>query len=219
MVSPATCQFLPGLQAKTPEEFDAYLGVTEAGGDARVKQARRFLSEYPASELCLRVWELLAEACRAQSDATCAIEAAAEGLKIAPDYLPLLTLHASVESNTSPAPSGAAAGRALKLLDEVKAPRHVAMDTWIRETTRLRAENLASLAIAAYKRGNSAEAVRLLGESVRVDPNPANQYRLGLLYLERGEPAKARGLLDQAARSSDPAIRERARSALAGLRR
>src|SRR5262245_22755057 len=115
-VGMAPAQFLPNLQAHTPEEFDAYLDVIEAQAETKIRTARRFLTAYPESELCLRVYELLAEACRRQGDATCASEAARSGLKVAPDYIPLLTTLGAIEANTSPSPDRAPAERALRLL-------------------------------------------------------------------------------------------------------
>lgn len=217
MSESAVAQFLPQLQAKTPEEFDAYLEVVESPAARRVETARGFLSAYPQSDMRLRVYELLAESCRQSGNASCALTAASDGLNLAPDYLPLLTLQASVEANTSAKPDTAAAEHALALLDQVKAPKTVDASTWIRETARLRAENLASLGIAAFKRGDAASAMRKLEESVAAQAIPANQYRLAMLYVESKRIPDARRLLEQLA--ADPALRDRATAALQALPR
>ena len=216
-VSIASAQFLPNLQARTPEEFDAYLDVTEAHAELQIRHARSFLTAYPESELRLRVYELLAEACRQRGDAACATEAARQGLKVAPDYIPLLTTLGSIEANTSLAPDRAPADRALRLLDSAKAPSQVDPETWLRETARLRAENLASLGIGAFKDHRSAEAVTLLEASVRLSAQPANQYRLAMLYVDSKQPAKARVLLEQAAKSGEADLRARALAALKSI--
>jgi tetratricopeptide (TPR) repeat protein len=210
----APAQFLPNLQARTPEEFDAYLDVAEARPETQIRLARRFLTAYPQSELRLRIYELLAEACRRQGQSTCASEAARQGLLVAPDYIPLLTTLGAIEANTSPSPSRDLPGRALHLLETAKAPQHVNAGTWLREIARLRAENLASLAIASFKGQRLEEAVKLLEESVRLSAQPANQYRLGMLYLELGRNVKARQLLEEAAKSPEPDLRDRALTAL-----
>ena len=213
-VCPAPAQFLPNLQARTPEEFDAYLDVTEAKVETQVRHAHRFLIAYPESKLRLPVYELLAEACRQQGDVVGALEAAREGLKVAPDYIPLLTTLGSIEANTSPSPDRVPADRALVLLDTAKAPLDVDVETWRRETARLRALNLASLGIGAFKREQYAEAIRLLEASVKLSPEPANQYRLAMLYLDSTRPSEARALLEQVARSGAAELRMRAQAAL-----
>ena len=213
----APAQFLPNLQARTPEEFDAYLDVTEAQAESQIRTARRFLTAYPESELRLRVYELLADACRRQGDATGASEAARQGLKVAPDYIPLLTTLGSIEANTSPSPDRAPADRALRLLETAKAPAHVEAETWLRENARLRAENLASLGIGAFKRDRRDEAIGFLEASVKLSAQPANQFRLAMLYLDAGQRAKARVLLEQVARSGEAALRTRAETALKRL--
>lgn len=215
MIGSAHAQFLPQLQAKTPGEFDAYLDVVESPAERRIEAARGFLSAYPQSGMRLRVFELLAEACRQVSDAKCALEAAAGGLKLAADYLPLLTLRASVEANTSPRPDPDAAERALALLGQVKAPKTIDAATWLRETTRLRAENLASLGIVAFKRSSLPDAIRRFEESVAAQPIPANRYRLAMLYVESKRLPDARRLLHEL--TADPNLRDRAVSALRAL--
>lgn len=220
-LSPAAAQFLPQLQARTPDEFDAYLDVLEAAADVRIRTARQFLSAYPQSELRLPVYETIAKACRANGEAPCALEAAREALRIAPDYIPMLTLLAAVEANTSakPVEAGPAAERALRLLEQAKAPRRVEAATWLQETARLKAENLAALGVVAFKRGATADAARYLEGSVKAAAIAENQFRLGVLYVELGRAAEARRMLEQAAQSADAALRARARKALDALPR
>lgn len=215
----ARAQFLPQLQAKTPAEFDAYLDVVESAAGQRVERARGFLSAYPQSDMRLRVYELLAEACRQRGDAACATQSARAGLELAGDYIPLLTLLASVEANTSAKPDPAVAERALALLDQVKAPKTISPEEWMRETGRLRAENLASLGITAYKRGDLPGAISRLEESARIQPTAANEYRLAMLYASSKRVAEARHILERISRATDAILRERAAAALASLPR
>ena len=219
-VSNATAQFLPQLQARTAEEYDAYLDVEDARGEARIATSRRFLVAYPDSDLRLPVYEVLAEACRLKGDAECALSAAAKGLALTPDYIPLLTLLAAVDANVSPTPRKArsAALRAIELLGGATAPKRVDAEVWLRETARLRAENLAALGIVAYKAGDSAGAVRSLEESLAAKVTPANQYRLAMLYLDAGRTGDARPLLERAAADGDPPVKAMAGAALKKLR-
>ncbi len=214
---PAAAQFLPQLQAASPEEFDAYLDVMEATVE-RVPLARHFLTVYPRSDLRLPVYEMWAEACRKEGDADGALKAARSGLAVTPDYIPLLTLLGSVEANRSPRPAaeaGEAAGRALTLLDRAKAPHRIEAGRWLSETARLKAENLATLALIAFKSGNTAEAIRQLEASIAASPAAAQHYRLGLLYAETGRPLEARSQLQRAA--ADAQLKVMAEAALRKL--
>lgn len=192
----------------------------EAAAGQRATQARRFLTVYPRSDLRLPVYEILAEACRKAGDADGALEAARAGLQVTPEYVPLLTLSASVEANRSARPaaeSEAAARRALALLERAKAPRRVEADFWLAETARLRAENLGTLGLIAFKGGNTAEAIRQLEASVAAFPIASQQYRLGMLYAEVSRVSDARAALESAAR--DPELKARAEAALQKLPR
>src|SRR4051812_7706114 len=84
---PSYSQFLPDLQAKTPEEYDAYLDVIDG---PVVEKGAAFERDFPASALRLPVCELMAREWRSRGDAVRAAAAAERGLAIAPEYLPLL---------------------------------------------------------------------------------------------------------------------------------
>jgi tetratricopeptide (TPR) repeat protein len=127
-------------------------------------------------------------------------------LELAPDYIPLLTLLATLEANTSPAPAPSYATDALRLLDQAKAPPHVTVDEWQTILARFRAENLTSLGVGSFKAGRLQEAVSRLEESLRLDPNDATAYRLALLYKEGTGSGEAQALLERVAQSKDPLL-------------
>lgn len=214
---PASAQFLPELQANSPAEYDAYLDAIDEPAAQRPAKAREFLRLYPASELRLPIWELIAEHARQAGNGPAAKSAAEEGLRIAPGYIPLLTLLASVEANTNPKPNGTHAEEALQLLEQARASVRVDAESWRRAVNRMRAENLATLGIVAFKSGRSADAVRLLEESYHLDTTDTTAYRLGVLLRETGANARARTLLEQASASADPELSKRARAALLTL--
>lgn len=215
-VWPVEAQFLPQLQARKPAEFDAYLDVIEASAVAAEAAGRAFLSAYPDSDLRLPVLEIVAKASRDRGDAPAARQAALDGLRLAPEYIPLLTLLAAVEANTGAAPDGAAAQDALRLLDQARAPQTLDAAEWRQAVAHLRALNLMTLGIVAFKRGDLKDAVARLQESLRWEQTPAAQYRLGLLYLETKRVPEGRALLQQVAQSEDAALAARARQVLSG---
>src|SRR5438552_12952541 len=74
---PSYSQFLPDLQAKTPEEYDAYL---EAIDGPVLEKGAAFERDFPASALRLPVCELMAREWRSRGNAGQAAAAAGRGL-------------------------------------------------------------------------------------------------------------------------------------------
>ncbi len=216
---PVYSQFLPDLQAKTPEEFDAYLDALD--GPVLDKGAA-FEHAFPSSTLLLPVYELMSREWRTRGDAARAIEAAERGLAIAPDYVPLLVELADLVANGSTRLEGAAtaARRALALLENTKAPRRVGIDEWTTSVSKLKARSRAALGSVLFKRDDVPGAIKEF-EAALAEPvahEPSLHYRLGRLYAISGRKAEARSQLEQAARQGDPVLRERANAALAELR-
>jgi tetratricopeptide (TPR) repeat protein len=216
---PSYAQFLPNLQAKTPEEYDAYLDVLDG---PVLEKGAAFERSFPESALRLPVCELMTRAWRAQGDASRAVEAASRGLAIAPDYIPLLVELADLLANGSRDLDRAAnaANRALELLQNAKAPRRVRAEEWIAAVATLRARAHGALGMVLFKRDNDGGAIKEFEEALAVESNdsPALHYRLGRLYAVSGRKAEARRHLEEAAKRGEKAIRELANAALAELR-
>lgn len=220
---PCAAQFLPSLQAKTPEEFDDYLLVFGAAQpiDA-VEAAARFARRWPSSELSVRVFELQLEAYRKLGDVKGAKAAGELGLAAAHDYLPLLVETASLLANDArnPAELGTAlqrAERALQLLQTATAPRYLRPDEWESATARLASRAHAVLGLVAFKKNRTALAIREFQEAVKLHPSPpdpSQQYRLAMLYRMQGRNSEARILLEQVERSGEPALQKLAQEGL-----
>ena len=216
---PAFSQFLPDLQAKTPEEYDSYLDVLDG---PLFEKAEAFERVYPGSALRLPVCELLARAWRSRGNAEQAIAAAERGLAIAPDYVPLLVEVAELLANGAQRLDRAegAAQRALELLATLKAPLRVTPEEWTTAVSKLRAGAYGALGMVRFKRDDTTGALQEFEAALaaRPDGDPALHYRLGKLYAVIGRLGEARVQLRKAAASADPVLRERARAALAELR-
>jgi tetratricopeptide (TPR) repeat protein len=216
---PSYAQFLPDLQARTPEEYDAYLDVLEGPVSER---GPAFERAFPESALRLPVCEVLEHEWRSRGDVARAVAAAERGLVIAPDYLPLLVELADLLANGQDRLDRAesAAQRALGLLETAKAPRRIAADAWMAVLSHLRGEAHGALGLIRFKQDDVAGAIRefeaAVAEGSAVDP--VLHYRLGRLYAITGHTADARYQLEQAAHSGDKTLRERAKTALAELR-
>ena len=216
---PVYSQFLPDLQAKTAEEYDAYLDVLDG---PVLEKGAAFEHSYPSSTLLLPVCELMAREWRSRGDAARAIAAVEHGLGVAPDYVPLLVELADLLANGSTELDAAAASarRALALLETMKAPRRAGAEEWTAAVSSLKARARGALGSVLFKRDDLAGAVREF-EAALAEPvvhDPSLHYRLGRLYAVSGRTAEARSQLEEAARRGDKILRERANAALLELR-
>jgi tetratricopeptide (TPR) repeat protein len=215
---PSYSQFLPDLQAKSPEEYDAYLDVI----DGRfLEKGAAFERDFPTSALRLPVCELMAREWRSRGDAVEAAAAAERGLAIAPDYVPLLVEVADLLANGTKRLDRAetAARRALTLLETIKAPRRISIEDWTAAVSNLRARAHGALGMVHFKRDDTAGAVREFEAAVSdaAVNDPLLHYRLGRLYAVTGRTVDARRQLEEAARGGEETLRERANAALAAL--
>jgi tetratricopeptide (TPR) repeat protein len=217
---PCYSQFLPDLQAKTPEEYDAYLDVLDG---AVLENGAAFERDYPQSALRLPVCELIAREWRSRGNRDQAIGAVERGLAIAPDYIPLLVEIADLLANGSDRldRAEAAGRRALELLERAKAPLRIAPDDWMKAVTKLRARSHAAIGMVRFKKDDSADAVREFRAAIDAGggDDATLRYRLGRLYAAIGQTAAARRELEQAAAlTSDKTLRELIAKALAELK-
>ncbi len=77
----------------------------------------------------------------------------------------------------------------------------------------------AALGLIAYKQGDIRKAIQEFERAVKMNPSPdpAQDYRLGVLYQAAGNKVKAIQELRLAANSKDTAIRTRAQRELKTL--
>lgn len=216
---PVYAQFLPDLQAKTPEEYDAYLDVLDG---PVLEKGAVFENAFPSSTLLLPVCELMAREWRSQGNAEKAIAAVERGLAVAPDYVPLLVELGDLLANGSARldAAAAAARRALSLLETAHAPRRISAEQWTAAVSRLRARARGAIGTVLFKQDDLAGAIKEYEAALAepMTPEPSLQYRLGRLYAITGRKSEARVQLQDAARRGDKIIRERANAALAELR-
>jgi tetratricopeptide (TPR) repeat protein len=211
-------QFLPDLQAKTPEEYDAYLDVLDG---PLPDKGVLFERTYPQSALLLPVYELMAREWRSRGNAERATEYARKALTISPDYVPMVTeladLLANRGSNLDEALS--AGRRALVILENVKASRRVREADWTTAVAKLRARAHGAVGLALFRKddipGAIAEFEMALAEPATSEP--LLHYRLGRLYVVSGRKAEGRKHLKEAADRGDEMLREWARHALAAI--
>jgi tetratricopeptide (TPR) repeat protein len=214
-------RLLPPGQATTPEEFDGYLRVVNAGSPEEVvKAGQAFTAGWPGSELSVNVLMLEMEAYRSLGRRGEAIDAGERALKRTPDSLPfvLVTL-ANLLADQSPARAEDYAARALRLVEAYRLPRSLPPEEWERLKRRLQSQAHAALGLAAVKRDRGAAALAEFETAVSLAPEPdASQiYRLGKLYRTLGRIPEARQRFRQALELPEPLIRKLAEEELRTL--
>ena len=208
-------QLTPEPQAKSPEEFDDFLDVQNRHAPADiVAGAKRFAQRWPESALLGEVYRMESSAYRQLGDSASAIEACERALKKAPDNLDVLSELAYLIADSKPDAAGLAradafAHRVLTLVDTIEIPRTVSPEQWSKLRSSLEAKAHTALGLVAFRRGQPTVALAELEMAKRLMPERdlALFYRLGVLYRATGDEVKADEMLRQAAKSSDPALR------------
>jgi tetratricopeptide (TPR) repeat protein len=202
-------------QAKSPEEFDDFLDVLNQRAPTEiVLGAKRFAQRWPESALLGQVFRLELNAHRLLGDSLSAIKAGERALKKSPDNVDVLAELAYLMADSkrdaaSLAQADSYARRVLALVDTIQISRSVSPRDWTRLRAGLEANAHTTLGLVAFNRGQPGVALEELETAKRLmpEPDPTLFYRLGLLYRVIGDDVKAVEMLQQAARSSDPTLR------------
>lgn len=166
------------------------------------------------------------EAYRSLDDASGAIAAGQRALQFAPGNLQVTAELASIiaDATTDPQQLRQAEDYAHKTLEELKAftvPKWIPPQKWETIEGRLRSEAHVALGLVAYKRGGLQQAIGEFETAIELAPapEPAQYYRLGMLYQASGNKAAAIQKLQKAAQLNDPTIRRLAEKQLKSLDR
>jgi tetratricopeptide (TPR) repeat protein len=212
---PLCSQFLPTLQAGTPEEFDDYLRVEETGDPAACDS---FVRRWPNSELLARVYEIQFEAYRKQGDVKGARRAGELALRAAPANLPMAAGLALVLANAGYTEKAEHyASGALRGLETFRAPRSIPLKVWTAARNRIRSRAHAALGLVAFHRDKPGEAIREFERAIELAPEPdaGNHLRLGRLYRLQGRTAEAKAQFQKAAATGDKLVQELVEAELA----
>jgi tetratricopeptide (TPR) repeat protein len=214
-----------GGQANSTDEFDAYLLILKETKPNRIiVAASDFARHWPQSEMLAQILEAESEAYASLGDAENAVQSGEKALAVAPGNLAVLAnlAYTIANSATGPQPLSRAeqyAKRVLELSQIIRVPRKMTPQEWQATRSHLTSTAHAALGLIAYKRGNSNTAIRELETAVSAEraPNPAHYYRLGLLYQVTGNRSKAVEMLQRAAATGDPTIRQLAEAKLKSI--
>jgi tetratricopeptide (TPR) repeat protein len=218
-------QFTSAGQAKSREEFDAYLLVLSKTSPKEViSAAGDFEQHWPHSELLGQVLELQLNAYLSLGDSAQAIVAGEKALKAVPDNLAILSNLAYIIANSTIDPQHLAsaeeyARRELERSRTILVPKKISPEEWNEIQSRLGSTAHAALGLVSYKRGDIAGAIREFETAVKLAPapDPAQYYRLGMLYRASGNQSKAAEMLHRVVESNDPTLRPLAERELKSL--
>lgn len=213
-------QITPPPQARTAEEYDAYLDVAEAASPPAVLEAaKRFQHQHPDSPLrslvlerCFSAHRMLGERGRAVESGEASLEANPHNLSLRAQLAAVIANGAASEQEVSRAESHAR--RALDELSRFHPPRTILLAEWRRIEAKIRSAAHSALGLAAFRRDQTAEAIRELEQALQFAPDPALFYRLGRLYRITGREAEAVAMFRKALEGDEPAIRALAQKEL-----
>jgi tetratricopeptide (TPR) repeat protein len=209
-------------QADSPEEFDAYLDVISRSRPADViSSGREFEKSWPHSPLRGPVCQLELQAYRSLNDPSNAIEAGQRALEFAPGNLQVTAELAFIIADTTAEPQQLIhaedyARRTLQSLKTFTVPKWIPPQEWGAIEGRLKSEVHVALGLVAYKRGGIPQAIREFETAIDLapEPEPAQYYRLGMLYQASGNKSAAIQKLQRAAQMNDQNIRSLAEEEL-----
>jgi tetratricopeptide (TPR) repeat protein len=200
-------QFLPSLEADTPEEFDDYLTVEAASEPkAILAAAQGFRDRWPRSAMLPRIYEMEFAAWRRLGDFVKAQQAAQAALDAVPGNLTVKADFAAMLANADPAEAERLAKETLAELAIFRVPRRMEPDVWGRISGSIRSQAHMTLGVVRFTRGDTAGA---LAELERADtfiqsPDPGLCLRLGRLYATLGRVADARRQFQRVIATGDP---------------
>jgi tetratricopeptide (TPR) repeat protein len=216
-------QFLPALQAQSPEEYDSYLDVLEAQApEQMIEAAGAFRRQWPQSSLLSHVYQLEFDAHVSLGNASGAVATARLALSSAPENHVVRAGLALILANGARTPEQVNAAESearivLEGMGKFRAPRSLPFSAWKKLDANIRGKAHAALGLAAFKRDDISGAVRSFETAVALNPEPSTQLRLGKLYRVADRTADARKVLQAAAAGQDPEIRKLAEAELRDL--
>ncbi len=209
-------------QAKSQEEFDAYLEILVApDAQETIAKVQQFIFKYPESELLATAYQHQMLSYRELNEFEGMLQAGEKYLQLLPDNLnALLTLASAIPNATAERPDAAElvtqaeeyARRALRLLKQIRIPREISMEDWERFRREMEAQAHEALGHVAVKRGQVNVAVSEFEKATHYSPEPQGKqfFRLGVACAWAGMKDRAERALRRAAELGPDLIRQRA---------
>jgi tetratricopeptide (TPR) repeat protein len=221
----------PGLapQAKSQDEFDSYLEiVTETDPRKVIQRVDAMASHFPDSKLLGIAYQYQMHAYQQIGNADGMLAAGKKALTAIPDNLnTLLTLAPAMANLAVQRPDRAQllsqaetyARAALDAIEKVHPPHQVPLKDWAQQKRSMQSSAHETLGVIDLDRGNASGAVTEFETAIqlRLVPEGAQFYRLGVAYRAAGRKDDARNAWNHAAQLGPDAIRRLASDQLKGL--
>jgi tetratricopeptide (TPR) repeat protein len=216
-------------QARSQEEFDAYLEIVSAT-DARVvvEKVKAFSSAFPKSELLGAAFQSQLQAFERLDDFDAMLAAGEKALASDPDSVnTLLALAPSMAARAAGRPdrtqllaqAESYAHRALAEIDKIRVPHDLSMEQWDLRKRQMQSEAHGVLGVVALQRAQSQQAISELDMAISLAPKPEGvQFlRLGLALASAGKKNDAEQKFRRAAELGPEAVRNAATDQLKKL--
>jgi tetratricopeptide (TPR) repeat protein len=209
-------------QARSQEEFDAYLEIVSAT-DARVvvEKVKAFSSAFPKSELLGAAFQSQLQAFERLDDFDAMLAAGEKALASDPDSVnTLLALAPSMAARAAGRPdrtqllaqAESYAHRALAEIDKIRVPHDLSMEQWDLRKRQMQSEAHGVLGVVALQRAQSQQAISLAPK-----PEGVQFLRLGLALASAGKKNDAEQKFRRAAELGPEAVRNAATDQLKKL--
>lgn len=207
------------LQAKSQEEFDAYLQVVAANDPhTTLSLVHGFVSAYPASDLIGLVYQSEMHAFETLGDLYGELAAGRRALAALPDNLnTLLTLAPAIINHVSGGShqdelvleAEQYARRALAAIDKTRPPHEVALDAWDTQKRDMQSRCHEVLGVVAIHRQQPSVAIDEFQTALRLTQTPQGSQllRLGIADKLAGRQADAEAAFRRAAELGPAQVR------------
>ena len=219
----------PAVAQPDPAEekaYNAFFNVSPTNPQQMASSGEAFVKKYPNSRYNATVYSRLTAAYEALGDATKMFDAGHKALALNPDDVDVLSLMAyaiprRINPNDLEAPQKLQeatqdADHALALLSKMQKPANLSEQQFTTAVNGESASCHSGLGLVDYYQHNIPGMVSEFQQAVKLDPtpDPADQYLLGLAYLQATRPADAVTVLNECGAESGP-LQSRCQSSLA----
>lgn len=213
------------LNPKEEKAYKAFFDTPNSQSQAVVDSGESFLKKFPNSAYAGSVYARLASAYEALGDTPKMFDAAHQALQINADNVDVLSLMAyaiprrinpnDLNSGSQLQEASQDATHGLDLLSKQQKPKDMAQDQFTAAINAEAAECHSGLGLVDYYQHNIPGMVTELEQAVKLNPNPdpSDEFLLGLAYMQAGRPADAETILGKCDAPPSP-LADRCKTAL-----
>jgi tetratricopeptide (TPR) repeat protein len=207
---------VPQLDPAEEKAYKAFYDTPNTQPQEIINSGESFVKKYPNSRYNVVVYSRLTAAYEDVGDSTKMFDAGHKALQLNPDNVDILSLMAyaiprRIQLNDLETPrklqeATQDADHALDLLSKMQKPANLTDQQFTTAVNAEAASCHSGLGLVDYYQHNIAGMVAEFQQAVKLDPtpDPADQYLLGLAYLQSGRASDAEGVLQQCSAEAGP---------------